>query len=132
MLQSGSKDNSSDSHVLNTRMIFCLYLGQCTMYNAPIIIKPCFHTCIFGKFKFSFFYPQSSQMIVTTPTVYIVKFSENNSKIYMNMYMYKIVINSCILKVIQYNYFSQVIHVHFYAKEDIFSEIFQHKFGLSN
>ena len=90
------------------------------MYNAPIIIKPCFHTCIFGKFKSSFFYPQSSQMIVTTPTVYIVKFSENNSKIYMNMYMYKIVINSCIPKVIQYNYFSQVIHVHFYAKEDIF------------
>lgn len=41
-------------------------------------------------------------MIVTTPTVYVVKFSENNSKMYMNMYMYKIVINSCIPKVIQF------------------------------
>ena len=41
-------------------------------------------------------------MIVTTPTVYVVKFSENNSKMYLNMYMYKIVINSCIPKVIQF------------------------------
>ena len=29
-------------------------------------------------------------MIVTTLTVYVVKFSENNSKIYMYMYKYKI------------------------------------------
>ena len=132
MLQSGSKDNSSGSHVLNTRMIFCFYLGQCTMYNAPIIIKPCFHTCIFGKFKFSFFYPQSCRMIVTTTTVYVVKFSENNSKIYMYMYVYKIFINSCIPKDILYIFLKSPNMYIFMPRKTFFSEIFQHKFGLSN
>ena len=70
-------------------------------------------------------------MIVTTPTVYIVKFSENNSKIYMNMYMYKIVINTCIPKVIQYIFPKSYMYI-FMPKKTFFREIFQHKFGLSN
>lgn len=71
-------------------------------------------------------------MIVTTPTVYFAKFSENNSQIYMYMYVYKIVINSCIPKDIQYIFLKPSYMYIFMPRKTFFSEIFQHKFGLSN